>query len=259
MKSDTEAQLSSNSHSIIAAPLNLTMTQPNTLVIIIPAFNEETTISTVVGRIIQRWRWPVIVVDDCSTDATATLAQAAGATVLPLTLQLGAWGAIQTGLRYALRQGYTMAVTLDADGQHDPNHIIDLLEPVTSHQADVAIGAFPERASQARRIAWRYFRWLTGLQLEDITSGFRVYNEAAMTVLARSEASLLDYQDVGVLLILRHHRLRISEVPVWMDQRLQGASRIFRSWWIVGQYMLQTSVLCLARIGQTRQSRSIHN
>ncbi|MER2539363.1 MAG: glycosyltransferase, partial [Azonexus sp.] len=88
MKSDTEAQLSSNSHSIIAAPLNLTMTQPDTLVIIIPAFNEETTISTVVDRIIQRWRWPVIVVDDCSTDATATLAQAAGATVLPLTLQL---------------------------------------------------------------------------------------------------------------------------------------------------------------------------
>jgi glycosyltransferase involved in cell wall biosynthesis len=234
------------------------MNQPNPLVII-PAFNEEATISAIVRQITQRWNCPVVVVDDCSTDATAVLAQTAGATVLPLTLQLGAWGAIQTGIRYALRQGYKIVVTLDADGQHDPNQIGKLLEPVASNHADVTIGAFPERASRARRIAWHYFRWLTGLKLEDITSGFRAYNHAAMNVLVQPEASLLDYQDVGVLLILRHHRLRISEIPVWMKQRIQGSSHIFRSWWIVSQYMLQTSVLCLARIGQTHLPRSIHN
>lgn len=111
------------------------------------------------------------------------------------------------------------------------------------------IGAFPERASRARRIAWSYFRWLTGLKLEDITSGFRAYNHTAMTVLAAPEASLLDYQDVGVLLILRRKGLRTVEVPVSMQPRAQGASRVFRSWWIVGKYMLQTSVLCLARVG----------
>ena len=156
----------------------------------------------------------MVVIDDCSSDATATIARAAGATVLPLTLQLGAWGAIQTGLRYALRHGYRTAITLDADGQHEPECISELVEPLADRRADVVIGAFPERASRARRIAWSYFRWLTGLKLEDITSGFRAYNHTAMTVLAAPEASLLDYQDVGVLLILRRKGLRTVEVPV---------------------------------------------
>ncbi|MBL8250489.1 MAG: glycosyltransferase family 2 protein [Candidatus Competibacter sp.] len=216
---------------------------------LIPAYNEEATIGDIVAQIRQRFAYPVVVIDDCSGDATARRARAAGATVLPLTLQLGAWGAIQTGLRYALSQGYRTAITLDADGQHEPECIGELVEPLIGRRADVVIGAFPERASRARRLAWSYFRVLTGLKLEDITSGFRAYNHAAMAALASPEASLLDYQDVGVLLILRHKRLRVIEVPVSMQPRAQGASRVFRSWWIVGKYMLQTSVLCLARIG----------
>lgn len=226
------------------------------LIVLIPAFNEEPTIGTIVSHVKRRWHCPVAVIDDCSTDRTAQVARAAGAILLPLTLQLGAWGAMQTGLRYALRQGYRTAVTLDADGQHDPDGIGELLEPLAAGHADVAIGAFPERASRARRIAWSYFRWLTGLQLEDITSGFRAYNHAAISVLAAPEASLLDYQDVGVLLILRRRGLRTIEVPVAMQPRVQGASRVFRSWWLVGQYMLQTSVLCLARIGHCHLARS---
>ncbi len=216
---------------------------------LIPAHNEAATIGLVVGQVRRLWRCPVVVIDDCSTDATAQLAGAAGAIVLPLTLQLGAWGAIQTGLRYALRHGYRVAVTLDADGQHEPASIGDLLQPLSAEQADVVIGAFPERASRARRLAWRYFRLLTGLKLEDITSGFRAYNHAAIAALAAPEASLLDYQDVGVLMILRRQNLRTVEVPVAMQTRAVGASRVFRSWWIVGAYMLQTSLLCLARVG----------
>jgi hypothetical protein len=70
-----------------------------------------------------------------------------------------------------------------------------------------------------------------------------------MTALASREASLLDYQDVGVLLILRRQGLRVVETPVSMQPRAAGASRVFRSWWVVGKYMLQTSLLCLARVG----------
>ena len=219
------------------------------LIALIPAYNEEATVGAIVAQVRQLWRCPVVVIDDCSTDATIAVARAAGAIVLPLTLQLGAWGAMQTGLRYALRQGYRTAITLDADGQHEPGDIGTLLEPLVTGRADVSIGAFPERASRARRLAWSYFRWLTGLELEDITSGFRAYNHAAMHVLATGEASLLDYQDVGVLLILRRRGLRIVEVPVSMQPRTLGASRVFRSWWVVGKYMLQTSLLCLARVG----------
>jgi glycosyltransferase involved in cell wall biosynthesis len=223
------------------------------LLALIPAHNEAATVGTIVGEVRRLWRCPVVVIDDCSTDGTAQVARAAGAVVLPLTLQLGAWGAIQTGLRYALHHGYRIAVTLDADGQHDPAGIGALLQPLDAEQADVVIGAFPERASRARRLAWRYFRLLTGLGLEDITSGFRAYNHAALAVLAAPEASLLDYQDVGVLLILRRRGLRTVEVPVPMQTRAVGASRVFRSWWIVGAYMLQTSLLCLARVGYNPQ------
>lgn len=218
-------------------------------IVLIPAYNEAATVGSIVACIRQAWNCPVVVIDDCSTDATTQVARAAGATVLPLTIQLGAWGATQTGLRYALRQGYRTAVTLDADGQHEPESIGALLEPLVSGQADVSVGAFPERASRARRFAWNYFRWLTGLQLEDITSGFRAYNHAAITVLASQEASLLDYQDVGVLLILRRKGLHAVEVPVSMQPRVIGASKIFRSWRVVGKYMLHTSLLCIARVG----------
>jgi len=216
---------------------------------LIPAHNEAATVGDIVAQVCTLWNCPVVVIDDCSTDATAQIARTAGATVLPLAIQLGAWGATQTGLRYALRQGYRTAITLDADGQHEPDSIGALLEPLASGQADVSIGAFPERASPARRFAWSYFRWLTNLELEDITSGFRAYNHAAMTVLASPAASLFDYQDVGVLLILRRQGLRTVEVPVSMQPRVIGASKIFRSWRVVGKYMLQTSLLCIARVG----------
>ena len=164
------------------------MTCPDRLIALIPAYNEEATVGQIVDRVQQLWGCRVVVIDDCSADATASVASAAGATVLPLTIQLGAWGAIQTGLRYALQQGYRTAVTLDADGQHEPENIGDLLQPLAAHQADIVIGSFPERASRARRMAWSYFRLLTGIRLEDITSGFRAYNHAAITVLASRAA-----------------------------------------------------------------------
>ncbi len=225
------------------------ITDPVRLIVLIPAHNEAATVGAIVAQIRALWGCPVVVIDDCSTDRTAQVARTAGAVVLPLTLQLGAWGAIQTGLRYALRHHYRTAITLDADGQHEPASIGTLLQPLTTHQADVVIGAFPERASRARRLAWSYFRLLTGIRLNDITSGLRAYNQAAMTVLASREATLLDYQDVGVLLILRRKGLQIIEAPVSMQPRAMGASKVFRSWWSVGKYMLQTSLLCLARVG----------
>jgi glycosyltransferase involved in cell wall biosynthesis len=219
-------------------------------IIVIPARNEEKTIRTVVQGIksIQP-RDEVVVVDDASTDATASTALAAGATVLSLVLRLGAWGAIQTGIRYALDKGCQTVITMDADGQHEPAYVNALLQPILTGQADVVIGACPDRVSRARRCAWSYFRLLTGLKLEDITSGFRAYNLTAIKILASAEASLIDYQDVGVLLILRRQGLRTVEVQVPMGVRTTGVSRVFSSWWVVANYMLQTSLLCIARVG----------
>ena len=220
--------------------------------IIIPARNEGPAIARVIADAKRHFAAPVIVVDDASEDDTLEQAIAAGASVLRLALHLGAWGAMQTGMRYAYRQGWELVVTLDADGQHDPAEIAGLITPLWSGEADVVIGACPLRVSKARRIAWHYFRILSGIALEDLTSGFRAYNRRAMERLICPDATLLDYQDVGVLLILRRQGLRVIEVPVTMRDRYDGKSRIFNSWWTVGHYMVKTSMLCLAGIGGER-------
>lgn len=236
----------------IANPDSTPTLDHRTTVVLIPAHNEQTTVGQVIQAVREELHCEIVVIDDASTDHTIESARKAGATVLPLSLQLGAWGAIQAGIRYALRTGYRSIVTMDADGQHHASHIGLLLRPIFAGEADVVIGACPARVSRARRIAWSYFRMLTGLRLEDITSGFRAYNFAAMKILASPEASLLDYQDVGVLLLLRHRKLRTIEIPVAMRTRVVGTSRVFSSWWVVGKYMLQTSLLCLARVGRRK-------
>ncbi len=216
------------------------------LLVIIPALDEAASIADVVTRVRARYDTDVLVIDDGSRDETARLAVEAGATVLQPPLRQGAWGAMQTGIRYAVRQGYTAVVTMDADGQHEPAELARLLDAAATG-ADVVIGAYPARGSFLRHLAWRYFRVLTGFAFEDLTSGFRYYNRKACQLLARGEATLLDYQDIGVLLLLHRAGLRVQEVPVEMSPRQFGASRVFYSWWSVGRYMAETTLLCLAR------------
>jgi len=134
---------------------------------------------------------------------------------------------------------------MDADGQHEPEYLPKILEAAKG--ADVVIAACPSRGSRMRHVAWTYFRFLTGFDLDDLTSGFRYYNERACALLAREEATLLDYQDIGVLLLLRAASFRIREIPVAMNPRKSGASRVFSSWWTVARYMAETTLLCLAR------------
>ena len=214
------------------------------LLVVMPALNEAECIGQVIAGARKHADVDVFVVDDGSTDDTVGVALAAGAMVARAPLWQGAWGAIQTGLRYAARNGYGAVVTMDADGQHEPEDLARLRQ--AGADADVVIAACPARGSFLRHLAWRYFKFLTGLRIEDLTSGFRYYNAAACQLLAKEEATLLDYQDIGVLLILRHANLRIAETPVSMNRRVSGASRVFFSWWTVGRYMMETSLLCLA-------------
>jgi glycosyltransferase involved in cell wall biosynthesis len=229
---------------------------PSNIVIILPAFNEGAVIGQVIRELRDTCDYAVVVVDDASTDDTIDEAVDAGATVLPLCSQLGAWGATQTGLRYALRKGYDMAICMDADGQHRPSSLEDLLRPVSLGVADVSIGTCPERGSVLRKIAWSLMRRASGLTLEDITSGFRVYNRLAIRRLASWRASMLDYQDVGVLLFLQSHGLKIVDVPAQMRARDNGASRIFRSWTIVAYYMCHTLLLGVSKRNLVRTYES---
>jgi hypothetical protein len=217
------------------------------VIILIPAKNEENTVGQVITEIKNIFQGTVVVIDDASTDNTIEVAQAAGARVLPLAFSLGAWGATQTGLRYALKRGFNTAITMDADGQHEAEAIADLIIPLATGNSDVVIGAYPQRGSIARQMAWSLFRNLSGVTLTDLTSGLRAYNRPAIKVLTARTATLLDYQDVGVLMLLRKAGLRIQEVPTQMNPRSNGHSRIFSTWWAVSRYLINTGILCLAQ------------
>ncbi|WP_051149717.1 glycosyltransferase family 2 protein [Methylohalobius crimeensis] len=232
---------------VISADIIDQTAKPSSFAILIPAKDEALLVGQVVASVRRHFSHAhLIVIDDGSGDETAAEAAEAGATVLRLPVSLGAWGAIQTGMRYALRLGCETAVTMDADGQHLAEEIPKLMEALEREQAEVVIGAFPERGSPARQIAWRFFRALTGFEFADLTSGFRVYRRRALSLLASPRASLLEYQDVGVLLLLRAQGLKIAETEVSMQPRLEGKSRVFSSWWRVGVYLFQTLILCLA-------------
>ncbi len=226
------------------------------LAVVMPARDEAAVVGRVIVSVKEKFpRALVVVIDDASVDATSEMAERAGARVLRLPVPLGAWGAIQAGMRYALRQGCDTVVTMDADGQHLAEEIVKLLETRRREAADVVIGAYPRRGSLARRLAWEVFRWLSGFSHVDLTSGFRVYGYRALCLLASPRATLLEYQDLGVLMLLRRAGLETAEVAVSMGPRVEGKSRIFSNWWKVAVYLFQTVLLCLAGLHFLRRGK----
>ena len=223
------------------------------VLVVIPAYNEAATVADVVRGVIEHAACDVLVVNDASSDDTSAQARAAGAIAIDLPLNLGAWGATQTGMRFAQRNRYGTVVTLDADGQHHPESLPVMLAEFDRGDADVVIGTYAQRLSTAKRVAWWYFRMLTGLPVQDFTSGLRAYSRRAVRTLASREASLLDYQDMGVLMLLNQKGFRLREVPTVMSPRKSGMSRVFASWFVVARYMLHTTVLCFARLDVRRR------
>ncbi len=203
-------------------------------VAIVPAHNEEACIADVVRGI--RAFDPgleVLVVDDGSHDRTPFRARAAGAHVVRLPFNLGIGGAVQTGFRYALEHGFEVAVRLDGDGQHDPEELSRLLEPILDDDADIVVGsrfAGPGayRAPLARAIGIRLFArlvsLLVGRRVTDTTSGFQALNRRAITLFAGDYPH--DYPEVEATVMVFRHRLRLTEVPVAMRERAAGTSSI---------------------------------
>jgi glycosyltransferase involved in cell wall biosynthesis len=221
-------------------------------VVLIPAHNEAQDIAYVLGKIARCCDFPVVVVDDASSDSTITEARQAGATVIPLAVQLGAWGATQAGLRFAFRNGFDYAITMDADGQHEPESLPLLMKAIADDEADVVIGSCTQRGSRLRKIAWKLMRATSGLRLDDLTSGFRIYDRNAIRHLASWQATLLEYQDVGVLAMLQASGLRIKDVEISMLPRRHGISRVFHSWTSVVYYMSYTLLLGVTKRGMKR-------
>lgn len=216
------------------------------LFVVIPALNEAATLGSLLTETWKNTQAVIVVVDDASTDNTAAIAEAAGAMVLSMPLRLGAWGATQTGIEYAIDQGAGVVVTMDADGQHDPALIEAIVAPVLKGKADVCIGAHVQRGTWLRKLAWTLTRFLSGLTVDDITSGFRAYSRRAASKVVGDDVVTFDYQDVGVLQTLHREKMLIVEVPTTMQPREQGISRIYGSWRLVFEYMTYTFLLALS-------------
>lgn len=221
--------------------------------IVIPAYNENENLDFLLPALRKNTQADILIVNDCSTDNTKEVAKKHGIKCLNLSIQLGAWGATQTGIRYANCYNYTKVITMDADGQHAPEDICRLEDYFSNSHANVIIGTDMQRLSRAKMLAWRFFKSLTRLKIEDLTSGYRLYDKKAIVLLASRHASLLDYQDVGVLLLLNKAGLNVAEIPVKMRHRGDGKSRVFSSWWVVMKYMIQTTTLCIAKIGTRKK------
>ncbi len=188
----------------------------------------------------------MVVIDDCSSDDTSHVAERAGATVIRLTSRVGAWRAIQAGIRYALKANFTCALTMDADGQHLADTLLRLRNGI-SNRVSVVIGSCPSRACKKRRMGWLFFRTLTGLRIEDLTSGLRVYDHAALKLLSSRQARSLEYQDIGVLMLLRSGGFEIQEIYVPMEGRVTGRSRTYHSWMAICYYLLKTTLICVRK------------
>lgn len=206
----------------------------NSLAVIVPMYNESASIGPVVREIrLHAPQADVVVIDDGSSDNSACIAGSAGATVLKLPYNLGIGGAVQTGYRYAVSQGYDAVVRMDGDGQHDASDIPALLAPILDGSADVVIGSrfLNGRGyvpSLLRSIGIRFFAILASLitrrRITDPTSGFQACSKTAAHFLAAYTPQ--DYPEVEGLLLLCRAGFRIQEVAVTMRSRFAGKSSI---------------------------------
>ena len=205
------------------------------ILVIIPAYNEEATIVPVIESIQAAVpECDIVVVDDGSRDQTAALVEAQGvAELLRLPFNLGIGGGMQTGYKYAQRNGYDIAIQCDADGQHPAEQIMALVARIEDGTADVVIGSryvaqSDYHPSLIRRVGKSLLsRWINlfiGGGITDTTSGFRAMNRAAIAVVTRNYPE--DYPEPEVLVILHKHGLKAVEIPVQMRPRQGGVTSI---------------------------------
>ncbi len=201
--------------------------------IIIPSFNEEKTILSVVSGV--RKLYPdtqVLVVDDGSQDNTALLARNAGAVVLSHPFNMGYGVCLQTGYKYALCNNYQYAVQMDGDGQHDPEGLKVLLENIKDGSCDIVLGSRFMGVNRYRLSVWRrlgieffkiILRLFTAKYISDPTTGFQAMNRKTLNLFAH-DFFPYDYPDADVIVLLSKADFKIKEVSVPMYPSKTGKS-----------------------------------
>lgn len=198
------------------------------VLVIIPAYNEQDNIKRVVENLIENYPlYDYVVINDGSRDHTRRICKENNFKLLDLSVNLGLAGGFQAGMKYAYRAGYDYAIQFDADGQHRPEYIADILAKMKENY-DIVIGSrfvnkkkpFTMRMLGSRLISTA-IRLTTGKKIKDPTSGMRMFNrkmikECATNINYGPEPDTVSY--------LMKNGAKIAEVQAEMDERIAGAS-----------------------------------
>ena len=203
------------------------------VLVVIPARNEAASIGPVVSRVASLHpEFDILVIDDASSDMTGEIARQAAARVLRAPINLGYGGAVQTGFKYACSHGYDLVVLMDADGQHDPGCIKDLVAAASGY--DLVVGSrFRGKASYqispVRLLGMKIFSAvasaITGQRLTDTSSGFQAMSRPVFSLLGLGSYPV-DFPDADTLIWVSRHGFKVGEVGVVMHRRLAGKSMI---------------------------------
>lgn len=205
---------------------------------VIPAYNEAESIEKVVSEIhavaaSSGIAITPVVINDCSTDRTGDIISKLNCISIHLPINAGIGTAVQTGFIYAYDNGYDFAVQVDGDGQHPAIYIPVMLDAIREKDLDVVIGSrYIDKkgfqSSAARRAGIKYFKWLnrflTGLEINDSTSGFRMLNRRALKIAAEYYPD--EYPEPEAIILFSRKKLKVGECSVQMRDRMGGVSSI---------------------------------
>jgi len=213
--------------------------KPPLIFVIIPAKNEEKTISDIIRRVPSYCT--VVVVDDGSTDDTPIKALEHGARLVRHPQSRGVGTAFKTGIDYCLANNADIIVNVDADGQMFPEDIKWLLYPIVREDADVVIANrfhfkyLPFKMPFLKRIGNKLFTRITSLATKqsfcDAQSGFRAYTRKAAAKISLSGGYTYTQESI---IDLAHKNLKIVEVPLYIKAERVGKSRVVKSVWSYG-------------------------
>lgn len=200
----------------------------SSLLLIIPAYNEQENIARVVGNLENNYpQFDYVVINDGSWDQTSEICSRNRYHMIDLPVNLGLAGAFQTGVKYAYKNGYDYVLQFDSDGQHLPQYIQPMLEKIKEGYDIVIASRFLDapKPPSLRMLGSNLIQlalWLTtGVSIHDPTSGMRMFNRAMI----REFAFGLNYgPEPDTLSYLIKNGAKVAEVQVTMDERLAGAS-----------------------------------
>lgn len=208
------------------------MSNENKIMVLIATYNEEKSIEQVVKRVRENLpQADIVVVDGESSDSTEGIARKLEVIVLKVPHSLGIAGGVETGFIFADLKQYDIVVRVDGDGQHNPDEIGRLMQPILDGRADITIGsryigAGDYKGSLSRTLSAKLFALVISAiirqKITDATSGFQVVNRRVIEFLSHNYS--FDYSEVEAIVLFKNAGFRMQEIPVAMEKRGQGQS-----------------------------------